>query len=550
VDCDAVIIGSGAGGLTAAVALAQAGLKVQVLEQHYVPGGFTQSFHLGGFRFSPGVHYCGQLDANGAFRRTLEGLGIGQHLTLLQLNPDGYDHVRAPGAAFDFCAGAEPLVERFCARFPHEQKGLRDYLGLVKKLRDELHALSDSYGLLDTLKLPFRTKHIGRYGLYSLERILRDRIGDPQVRGLLGVQCGDHGLPPSKVPFVLHASVVGHYLEGGYYPKGGGAALNKAFLKELAKAGGALQLETRVERILLEHGRAIGVKLADGRELRAGHVISNADPLVTYRALVGDEHLPRALKKKLEATRMSTSAFSLFMAVELDLKALGLDSGNYWLATSLDAQAAYAAMASPQVVDAPECPGLFLTITTLKDPSIFDGRRHTLEAFMLVPYAAFERFEARPPDYETLKKRLTERMLDRIETLIPGLRKHLVFCASGSPLTNMQYVSSARGAIYGTEKTLKQVGPWAFSQFSPIEGLTLVGASTLGHGIHGSSLSGLTAAARLLDVRTSALLTHKTKLATLPCDDVTAWPKELQHHIEVLRASRRAPAATERVPPA
>jgi phytoene dehydrogenase-like protein len=423
----------------------------------------------------------------------------------------------------------------------------------VQKVRDELRSLSDAHGFFDTLALPFRTKHMGRYGLYSLQRILGDRIRDPIARSLLSVQCGDHGLPPSKVPFVLHASVVGHYLNGAYYPKGGGSALNKAFLKELTGAGGELHLETRVERILLEGGRAVGVRLKDGRTLRAKHVISNADPLVTYRTLVGEEHLPGGIRKKLAATRMSTSAFSLFMAVEMDLRGLGLDSGNYWLSSNLDAEAVYGAMMSNDVVDAQQCPGLFLTVTTLKDPSIFDGRRHTLEAFTFVPYGAFEKYEgthtaARPAEYHALKQRLTERMLDRIETLIPNLRRHLVFQATGTPLTNVDYVACSGGAIYGTEKTLKQIGPWAFSGKSPIEGLTLCGASTLGHGIHGAALSGLSAAARVLDCGPAELLTKRAKLNTLPCDDTSVWPAELQHHMQVLRDSRRAAANSQHGP--
>src|SRR4051812_27702957 len=102
---DTIVIGSGAGGLTAAVALARAGQRVLVLEQHYLPGGWCHSFTLDGYRFSPGVHYIGNLQAGGQMRRLYEGLSVSRYLEFCELNPNAYDHMLIAGDRFDIPKG-------------------------------------------------------------------------------------------------------------------------------------------------------------------------------------------------------------------------------------------------------------------------------------------------------------------------------------------------------------------------------------------------------------------------------------------------------------
>jgi phytoene dehydrogenase-like protein len=182
-------------------------------------------------------------------------------------------------------------------------------------------------------------------------------------------------------------------------------------------------------------------------------------------------------------------------------------------------------------------PAMFLTVTTLKDPSKMHGGYHTCEAFTFVGYEAFERWADEKPgahsdDYEALKEELAERMFRALDRRVPGLSKHVVFWSLGTPLTNEHFINVTRGNLYGIAKSPKQVGPGAFPVKSEIDGLYLCGASTLSHGVSGVTYSGLAVARKILGCRTADLLTQDgPPLRIYPSEDVSQWPEELQERI-------------------
>ena len=538
-DYDVIVIGSGAGGLAAAVPLAQKGLQVLVCEQHKRPGGWTHSFNKQGHKFSPGVHYIGSLQPGESLRKVYEGLGISQDLAFCEINPDGYDHIYIGQERFDYPKGREALARRLKTRFPDEAQGIDGYLDMVSKLVAGLHDLGHVKNPLDAVQAAPDAGSILRWALRSGQQLVDHFLSDPILKAILMGQAGDHGMPPSQVSALMQASITQHYFNGAYYPLGGAEAIPNAFVKALQRAGGELRLRTRVEKILIEDKRAVGVRLADGTELRSRYVISNADTGITFDDLIGREHLSPKLQRKQEKIEYSTSALSLFFATDLDLRAAGLDSGNNWYYDHADLETLYQNGLGDHVLHANMPEMMFLTCTTLKDPSKMHHGQHSCEAFSFVSYQPFAKWADskhgdRPADYNAIKEDLAWRMILGLEKRIPTLSKHITFWDLGTPLTNQHYINATSGNLYGTAKSIKQLGPFGFGTQTEFENLLLCGASTDSHGVAGVTATGLAAARRILNCSNADLLTQNgPELKIYPSEQPSLWPQELQDKIAI-----------------
>lgn len=541
-DFDSIIIGSGAGGLSAALCLAKAGQKVAVIEQHYVPGGWCHSFYIDGHRFSPGVHYVGLLDKGESTSMLYEGLGIANDLVFFRMNPEGYEHCRIGEERIDMPAQFERLYESLAERFPAEKKGLKKYLELVRKVSKEIQLIPKMNGFWDNLTIVYRTRHLGKYALFSLKRVIGWYIKDSLLKKVLNIQCGDHGLPPSKASFPLHCALMDHYFQGGFYPMGGGAAIVKAMTKAIKKHGGEVRTSQGVKRILVERTevskkiRAVGVELQNGEIIKAKRIISNTDPANTYK-MVGAEHLSKKLQVRLAKTRYSLTSLMFFLTVDMDVRKAGLDSGNIWLMPNRDIDELYEELTSVDLLANDEFATLFISCSSLKDPTSYNGREHTIEVVTFIDYDSFKSKlpagDEYTDEYKKFKDQLCEKLVNSLDKVVPGIRGHIVQLELGTPTTNEYYINATKGNVYGTEKGFFQTGPFSYTPQTEIENLYMCGASIMAHGVAGSGYSGVKTAAKILSCMEEDLIKRdgSQHVRIYDAEDNSEWPEWLHQKI-------------------
>ena len=511
---DIILIGSGMGALTVASLMAQLRNKrVLVLERHFRAGGFTHSFKRKQFHFDPGIHYIGQVGEDSNLRQLLD-LVTNKGVDWLKI-PEPIETFVYPELKFNVYGDPKQYQADLIQLFPDEALAIRQYF------KDLLKGAAALFLYTVQINGTFAFKIFAWLGRtfwthipldLTTQAYLDQHFQNPQLKALLVFQWGDYGMPPEQSPFALHATIASHYLEGAYYPIGGPGKIADCVKKIVAEKGGKFLLNREVREILLDGGAVAGVRVHKSNEPDNPHseeyyapvVVSNIGVVNTYLKLIPSEY-PIPFRESLQnflQNHAPATHVSLYLGLKDDPRKFGFKGRNYWLYGQFDHNDLYRQRGTWIENGTPQ--QAFLSFPSLKNP---EAKAHTAEVITFTDYDSFAQWKEqewlhRDRDYQALKERLSQGLLDFIDSYYPGFSDLVEFCEVSTPITNEHFTAHPQGAIYGF--------PWATERFkpenkawtqvkTPIPGLYLTGVDVYMMGFAAAMISGVMTTSYLPD---------------------------------------------------
>ena len=492
---DAVIIGSGLGGLSCAAAFARQGFRPLVLEQHDKPGGYATAFSRpGGFTFDVSLHSTSVGQRDGIYNLIQGFPEISEvefflHPTLYRAIFPEHDIIvaqRDPGA----------YIKTLIGHFPEEKEGITGLFEDMKGLTQDIGRLSSARGQGDMSKFPVEFPFLFKFNNKTWGNMVDGRITNPKLKGIVSSQWVYYGLPPSELSCFYYAMpFLGYLSHGGAYPKGRSQEISNAFSRYITTHGGKVLLNTRVEKIIIKDQTATGVVTSDGSSYAARAVVSNANAFDTFHTMMKEKELLAGYEARMQQFSVSLSCFQVFLGLKEDLVGkLGIKDSEIFMEPTYDPEEAYRHMMTANVEDGGVAVTLYDNIYKRYSPA----GKNTLNILTLQGFGPWEKYEkdyfaGKKAAYDAEKKRMADILIRKAEErLLPGLSQAIQVREIGTPLTNVRYTGNYRGAIYGWDQTTNNSGATRVGHSTPVKNLYLAGAwSRPGHGYGAVIPSGL-----------------------------------------------------------
>jgi all-trans-retinol 13,14-reductase len=494
---DAIVIGSGLGGLTAAALFARAGHKVLVLERNETFGGAATVYHHGALAIEASLHEIDGLDASDPKGSILRALGLDRDIPFVDVG--ALHEVRSPlfEKPFVMPHGLDAALKVSKAHFPQQARGVEQYFERIDAVRQAISMMSDhqddrGWWLWNAPTLPWRLWPLIRDRHATLSDVLGRMFGDNEaVKLAMASNLEYYTDDPDTMPFIHFAIPQASYLTGGgHYIRGGSQVLSDRLVTIIREAGGEVRAGREVETILLDGNRTRGVrhrarKTGDVSEDLAPIVFGNAAPTVLATMLPDDKRA--TFMSRYRGRHPSISLWT----VSLGLEAHSHDFSVRHYSTSI-------------------LPSWLTTLSRFRDAAavLGDDSQSRITPYSFVaydqidsglntdgPYLAALVGLDRVQNWAGLtaeakharKERWMDRVISDLDRQFPGIAGAIVHREMSTSETFQHYLNTPGGSLYGFAPESRGFMPLAATA---INGLYLASAFTGSGGFTGAILGG------------------------------------------------------------
>ena len=486
---DAVIIGSGLGGLSCATILAKEGYKVCVVEKNKQIGGNLQTFVRDHVVFDSGVHYVGGLDKGQNLYHLFKYLGIMDKLKLRKLDDDCFDAIVFEGdpAVYKFAQGYDNFIRVLAREFPHEEEGLRRYCDGIREVCS---------------KFPLYNLRQGDYleKISALEvdtlAFIKSVVSDKKLQNVLAGTTLLYAGEADKTPLYVHALVLNSYIESSWRFEDGGSQIARYLSRQIIAKGGRIVNFTEIVKLVEKDGSIAYAESADGKRIFGKLFISNAHPVKTME-MTDSDRIKKAFRTRIKSLENSVSVF--YVNVVMKERSMKYVNHNYYYFAVEDTWSVLSYTSG----NWPLGYALYFTASS-SDPEYADG-------VTIMTYMRFEEVKqwegsfntvgnesSRGEEYEKFKREKAERIFEVVESKFPGFRQKIHAYYAATPLTVRDYIGTDDGSLYGIIKNYREPMRTFISPRTKIPNLFLTGQNLNLHGVLGVTVNSVMTCSEIL----------------------------------------------------
>ncbi|MBV7562721.1 NAD(P)/FAD-dependent oxidoreductase [Pseudomonas sp. sia0905] len=491
---DAVVIGAGNAGLTAATALQRGGSRTLLVERHNIPGGCATSFVRGNFEFEVALHQLSGLgteDKPFVMRKFFANLGVLDKVQFIQehalyrLVVPGELDVTLPAS----WSGIRSLLQEL---YPAESDAIERFMLVCEKVSlESFMTMPQARRANSEAALNSMCPYFVKYGFRPAREVLDEFFSDAKLKHVLATYWLYLGVAPSMLPFSdLAVMLYAYAVFKPWHIKGGSQAMSNALVESFIEAGGEVRFNCAVQKIHTRDGRVSAVSLEGGETVSCAAVVSNASPLITFNELLDLEQPPLPIREDFKSRRMGTSAFVIYLGLDCTPQELGVTTASSFIYETPDEEQIHARMGSLE----PPLGGM-LTCYNLEDPSAAPPGKSQV-VLVCLQYGDVWK-SVKPEDYAQTKYAFAEKLIALIEKVYPKVRQYIEEVEVATPLTMMRYLNTPGGAIYGFQQSA-QDSSLLRERLDAVPGLYTAGSWTTMGGFQPTYMAGESTARAVL----------------------------------------------------